>query len=77
MIYLPLCVEIWQPKVTADFLQLAGVWVLAIVAFCFIRPFIRRHRPKLSESTIGAASWALAWIAVVVLALLVYPFGWK
>jgi len=60
-----------------ELMQLAGAWILAIVAFLLIRPFIRRHCPKLSENMTGTISWVLAWITVILFALLIYPYGWS
>ena len=60
-----------------ELLQLVGAWILAILGFCLIRPIIRRYFPSLSDTMTGTISWVLAWIAVIAIALLIYPHGWS
>jgi hypothetical protein len=60
-----------------ELIQLGGAWILALAAFCLINPFIKRSLPKLSENAAGTISLVLAWIVVILFALLIYPYGWS
>ena len=64
-------------KYMHELFQFAAALILAVGIHSLLYTAIRKRFPRLSDNMTGTISWFFACLAVILLALLIYPHGWR